>query len=49
VGLIGLWIAYGLFLGCPSIVFMMLACVVVTGLTFFTAELLGLVSCGQLG
>ncbi|KAF8072621.1 hypothetical protein HT031_000281 [Scenedesmus sp. PABB004] len=42
VGCASLWLAYGLFLGCPSIIFMMGACVVVTGLVFFFSELLGL-------
>lgn len=39
-----IWLAYGLFLGLPSLIFMMAACVVVTFVVLFTAELLSFVS-----
>eukprot|EP00775_Hariotina_reticulata_P006899 gene6899-7115_t len=42
IGCVGLWLAYGLFQGCPHIIFMMAACGVVTFAVFFTAELLSL-------
>lgn len=43
VGVAAIWLAYGLFLGCSHIIFMMGACVVVTCLVFFVSELLSMV------
>jgi hypothetical protein len=38
-----IWLAYGLFVGFPNLIFMMGACVVVTFIVLFTAELLSMV------
>jgi hypothetical protein len=38
-----IWLAYGLFAGFPNLIFVMGACVVVTFLVLFTAELLSMV------
>jgi hypothetical protein len=46
VGLIGIWLAYGLFTACPNIIFMMLSCVIISSAVFFFAEWLSLVSTG---
>jgi type III secretory pathway component EscV len=37
------WLAYGLCVGFPNLIFMMGACVVVTFIVLFTAELLSMV------
>eukprot|EP00878_Enallax_costatus_P032596 GHUV01035836.1.p1 GENE.GHUV01035836.1~~GHUV01035836.1.p1 ORF type:complete len:191 (+),score=17.65 GHUV01035836.1:627-1199(+) len=42
IGLAAIWLAYGLFLGCSHIAFLMGACVVVTFISFFVAELLSM-------
>jgi hypothetical protein len=46
VGLIGIWLAYGLFTAFPNIIFMMMCCVVIASAVFFLAEWLSLVSAG---